>query len=182
MQRLETERLILRPLTAEDAAFVLAVLNDPGYLANIADRGVRTVEDAAAYIGSAQVFRYGPDGLGFNVVELRETGEPVGICGLVKRDTLDDLDVGYAILEPFSGYGYAREAGAAALAHALGPLGLARVVAITSPENAGSRRVLERIGMRYEGLLEVPGYDSVSCLYAAGRSGVGSAQLQERAS
>jgi RimJ/RimL family protein N-acetyltransferase len=182
MDQLETERLRLRPAIETDAHFVLALLNDPGYLANIADRGVRGEAEAAEYIRSAQVFRYGPDGLGFNVVELTATGEPIGICGLVKRDTLDHVDVGYALLEDHAGRGYAREAAAAALAHALGPLGLERVVAITSPENVGSRRVLEAIGMRYEGLLAVPGYDRDSALYAAGRAGVGSAPAKRRAS
>lgn len=172
MERIETARLLLREATPDDAAFVLELLNDPGFVANIADRGVRTVEVAAEYIQSAQIYRYGPDGLGFNVVELIATGQPVGTCGLVKRETLDDVDVGYALLERFAGRGYAREAAAAALAHALGPLGLERVVAITSPENAGSRRVLEAIGMRYEGLLAVPGYERDSALYAAGRTRV----------
>ncbi len=173
MDRLETERLVLRPLTAADAPFVLAVLNDPGYLANVADRGVRTLEQAEAYLATAPVFRYGLDGLGFNVVELRATGEPLGICGLVKRDTLDAPDVGYAILERFRGRGYAREAAAAALAQGLGLLGYRRIVAITSPENSGSRRVLEAIGMRFEGLFPIQPYDRDSALYAAGEAGLG---------
>lgn len=172
MNTLETERLRLRPATADDAAFVLAVLNDPGYLANIADRGVRTEVEAAEYIRTAQVFRYGPDGLGYAVVQRKTSGEPLGICGLVKRDTLDDVDVGYALLQRHAGQGYGREAAAAVLAHALGSLGLERVVAITAPNNQRSRRVLEAIGMTYEGLLAVPGYDGGSALYAAGRTRV----------
>lgn len=167
MDRIETARLNLRPVTTDDAAFVLRVLNDPGYVENIADRGVRTLEQAREYMKTAAVFAYDDRGLGFNIVEVRETGEAVGICGLVKRDTLDDVDVGYALLETYAGRGYAREAAAGTLAHALGRLGLGRVVAITAPGNTGSRRVLEVIGMRFEGVIQVPGYDGGSALYAA---------------
>lgn len=166
MKRLETERLVLRPVRPEDAAFMLQLLNAPGFLQHIGDRNVRSEADAAAYIATAAVFD-GFGGLGFNVVEERATGAAVGICGLVKRDALDAPDVGYAFLEAAWGRGYAQEAAAAALAHGLTELGLDKVVAITSPENAGSRRVLEKIGMRYEGVVQVPGYAGGSCLYAA---------------
>ena len=182
MDQLETERLRLRPVTAADAPFVLALLNDPGFIANIADRGVRTHEQAVEHIRTGPVFQYGPDGLGFNAVELKSSGALIGICGLVKRDSLDDVDVGYAFLERYAGRGYAREAAAAALQHALGPLGLERVVAITSPENGASRRVLEAIGMRYEGLRAIAGYAQDSALCAAGRAGVSSGSAERRAS
>jgi [ribosomal protein S5]-alanine N-acetyltransferase len=165
MQTLTTERLRLRPARRDDAPFMFELLNSPGFLANIGDRNVRSAEDAVGYIETAAVFD-GSRGLGFNVVEELATGEVVGICGLVKREALDDVDVGYAFLERAWGRGYAQEAAAATLAHARGPLGLERIVAITAPANAGSRRVLERIGMRYEGMVEVPGYDGGSCLYA----------------
>lgn len=167
MQILTTPRLRLRPAVAADAPFVLRLLNSAGFLANIGDRGVRTVADAQAYIADAPIFAYGPHGLGFNIVERIATGEPVGTCGLIKRETLDDVDVGYAFLDEAGGQGFATEAAGVALRHALDDLRLGRVVAITSPGNAGSRRVLSKIGMRYEGLVDVPGYEGPSCLYAA---------------
>lgn len=152
-------------MTADDAEFVLALLNEPAFHANIGDRSVRTLADAAAYIRSAPIFA-AAGGLGFSIVVERVSGESVGMCGLVKRETLEDVDVGYAMLARFSGRGYAREAAAATVAHAREALGLARVVAITGPANVGSRRVLEAIGMRLERTLQLQGYAGESCLYA----------------
>lgn len=166
MQTLTTERLLLRPAVADDADFLLELLNSPAFLANIGDRNVRTPEQATRYLETAPVFDYGPDGFGFNIVELRATGDRAGICGLVKRETLDDVDLGYAILERFGRRGLATEAARAALEHAQGVLGLVRVVAIVSPENAASRRVLEAIGMRLERQLRLPGHEHETCLYA----------------
>lgn len=127
---------------------------------------MRTLADAEAYVRTAPLFADGPDGLGFNIVEERATGQAVGICGLVKRDTLDDVDVGYAFLERAAGRGYATEAAAAALAHARNDLGLERVVAITGVGNGGSRRVLEKIGLKLEGVIKLPGHAGDTCLYA----------------
>lgn len=166
MRTITTARLVLRPATLADAAFIQELMNDPGYLARIGDRGIRTPADARAYLGTALIYRYGPDGLGFNVVERLEDGVPVGICGLVKRDGLDDVDLGYAMLSREAGRGHATEAAAATLGHARRGLGLGRVVAVTTPGNAGSRRVLEKIGMRLEGTVRLPGQDAASCLYA----------------
>jgi RimJ/RimL family protein N-acetyltransferase len=146
---------------------VLRLLNSEGFLANIGDRGVHTIEDAEGYLQTAPIFAYGPEGLGFNVVEVLETGEPVGTCGLVKREALKHPDVGYALIDEAAGRGYATEAAAATLRHARETLRLERVLAITSLENTSSQRVLEKIGMRYEGLVDVPGYDGPSRLYAA---------------
>lgn len=165
MRTLETDRLRLRPPTADDAPFILSLLNEPGFLESIGDRNVRTLEQAEAYIAAAPLFDVSA-GLGFNVVEVRETGEALGLCGLVKREVLDAPDVGYAVLARAWGQGYAQEAAAATLAHARDDLGFQRVVAITGPENAGSRRVLEQIGMRLEAVLRLPGYAGDSCLYA----------------
>ena len=167
MQTLITSRLRLRPATAEDAPFIVRLLNAPGFLAHIGDRAVRTAEEARAYLASAPIFAYGPGGLGFNVVEVLATGEPVGTCGLVKREALDAPDVGYALLDEAAGQGFATEAAGATLEHALRDLRLPRVLAITSEANLGSRRVLEKIGMRFEGLRSLPGYAAPSCVYAA---------------
>ena len=125
------------------------------------------MDEARAYIASAPLCD-GSKGLGFNVVVEKASGERIGTCGLVKRDTLDAPDVGYALLERFAGRGYASEAAGAALAQGLGGLGLRRVLAITSVGNAGSRRVLEKIGMRLERVAPMAGYEGDTCLYAAG--------------
>lgn len=162
---LRTERLILRHLTADDAPFILQLLNEPGFIENIGDRGVRDLASAGRYITEGQGASYQKYGYGLWATVLRDTGEAIGICGLVKRDGLEDADVGYAFLESSWGKGYAREAAAATLDHARNVIGLEKVVAITKPTNAGSIAVLEKIGMKPAGMIRIPGYDDDSAYF-----------------
>ena len=150
MNVIETERLNLRRLEAGDAAFILELLNDEFFLRHIGDKGVRTIEDAVRYILTIAVESYARHGFGLWLVELKTSGTPAGICGLVKRDTLPDADIGYAFLPRFRANGYATEAAAAVLSYGLNALGLKRLLAITQPENAGSIRVLEKIGLKLD--------------------------------
>lgn len=152
---LETERLVLSRLAADDAEFILALLNEPSFHQFIGDRGVRGLEDARHYIASGPVASYERHGFGLYRVSLRSTGNAIGMCGLLKRDTLDDADVGYAFLPAYWGGGYATEASVAVLEHAGRDFGLTRVVAIVSPENAASKAVLARLGMTYERTLRL---------------------------
>jgi [ribosomal protein S5]-alanine N-acetyltransferase len=152
---LETERLILRRLDEGDAAFILELLNGEAFQRNIGDKGVRTVEDAVRYILEGPVESYARHGFGLWLVELKETGTPAGICGLVKRDALPDADIGYAFLPRFWSRGYAYESAAAVLAYASHALGLRRVLAITNPDNPGSIKVLEKIGLKFERLVRL---------------------------
>ena len=154
---LVTPRLVLREFTHGDDAFVLRLLNEPSWLRFIGDRGVRTLEDARRYLDDGPFRSYATNGFGLWCVEPRESGAPLGMCGLIRRDTLPDVDVGFAFLPEAWGRGYAMEAASAVLAHARDALGLRRVLAITDPENAASIRVLERIGMRREGTVRMPG-------------------------
>lgn len=150
---LETERLRIRPLSADsesDAAFVNRQLNEPSFLKNIGDRGVHSLEQARAYLLKGPVASYASNGFGLCRVELKANGATVGMCGLVKRATLEDVDLGYALLPEYFGHGYAVEAAAAVLADARSRLGLRRVVAITDPRNEASVRVLERLGFSFE--------------------------------
>ena len=162
---LETERLTLRRVMLDDAAFVLQVLNDPGYIRFIADRGVRTVEDAARYIAEKFLPSFERHGFGFYIMELKSDGTPMGMCGLIKRDTLDDVDVGYSLLEPFWGNGYAVEAARAVVDYGRRVIGLPRVVGITAPDNDASGKVLEKIGLRYEKMIHLPEYEGGSRLF-----------------
>lgn len=146
----ETARLRLRELTHDDAAFILELLNDPAWLRYIGDRNVRTLEDARDYIDRVRTGGYERHGFGLWVVERKDDGERTGICGLVKRDTLEHVDVGFAFLERHRGRGYAREAVEATLSLARDRHGLARVVAITTLDNSASQRVLEGAGFRFE--------------------------------
>ncbi|HNR91379.1 MAG TPA: GNAT family N-acetyltransferase [Dokdonella sp.] len=152
---LVTARLALRPLDAGDAGFMLALLNDEAFIRNIADRGVRTLDEARAYIAAGPVASYACNGFGLWLVEERSTGAATGICGLVRRPTLDDVDIGFAFLPAWRGNGYAREAAQAVLDDARTRLGLTRVVAIVATANLASARVLEAIGLRYERMLDL---------------------------
>jgi RimJ/RimL family protein N-acetyltransferase len=147
---LESERLRLRRLGRGDAAFVLRLVNDPDWRRYIGDRGVRTLGDAERYIDSGPVAMYERHGFGLLAVEKKDEPAPIGICGLLKRETLPDVDIGFAFLPEFRGRGYALEAARATLAWARDVLRLPRVIAITVPENARSRALLEKIGLRYE--------------------------------
>jgi ribosomal-protein-alanine N-acetyltransferase len=151
----ETERLILRRLSEEDAPFILELVNDPDWLRYIGDRGVRTLEDARAYVRNGPAASYARFGFGLYRVEEKAGGAPVGICGLLKRDALEDVDLGFALLPRFRGRGYAREAAAAVVALGQGAFGLARIAAVTDPANARSIGVLERLGFGYERMVRL---------------------------
>jgi ribosomal-protein-alanine N-acetyltransferase len=165
--RIVTARLTLREFTFDDAGFIVTLLNDAGWLRHIGDRDVRTLAQARAYLRDGPLASQQRHGFGLWAVCRGGQSQPVGMCGLVRRDGLDDVDIGYAFLPAARGHGLAREAAAAVLAHAFETLKLARVVAITGPDNAASQRVLEAIGMQFERRLRVPGRDDDSLLYAA---------------
>ena len=146
MKVLDTQRLSLRCLDPADAPFILALLNDPGWIRYIGDRGVRTVEGAVAYLEARMISQYEKHGFGLWMVEGRERGDPMGICGLVRRDNLPGPDLGFAFMPAYRGQGYAYESALAVREHATKALGIARLLAITSPANASSARLLERLG------------------------------------
>ncbi len=148
---LETDRLVLRRLTLNDAPFIVELLTDPAFLQYIGDRGVRDEQSARQYLLKGPIASYEKFGFGLYLVFLKESGDPVGICGLLKRDTLADVDVGFAFLPSHRQRGYAAESSAAVLEHGRRVFGLERIVAITSPDNDSSMRVLEKIGLKSEG-------------------------------
>ena len=152
---IETERLRIRPLTLSDADFILGLVNEPSWLRYIGDKGVRNLEDAGNYLRNGPLAMYQRLGFGLCAVEQRDGGAPMGICGLIKRDVLDDVDIGFAFLPTYAGRGYAREAAAAVLAQGMTAFGLARVLAITSPDNERSIRLLESLGFRFERLIRL---------------------------
>ena len=155
MSVLETERLALRKLSRDDAEFILELLNEPSFIRNIGDKGVRTRDDAVQYIQNGPVASYQRFGFGLYLVPLKGSGVPIGICGLLKRETLQDIDVGFAFLPRFWSKGYAVESAAAVMDHGRNVLGIGRIVAITAPENYGSIKVLEKIGLRFEGVIRL---------------------------
>lgn len=145
-----TERLTLRRLVEDDAPFMLELLNDDAFVRYIGDRGVRTIDEARAYIRDRTIAPYEQLGYGMYLVERRSDGAALGICGLVKRETLDHADIGFAFLPTARGGGYALESAQAVLEHAHADFGIERLLAIVSPENAPSVRLLERLGFAFE--------------------------------
>ena len=162
----ETERLLLRRMTLADASFMLETLNEPSFIANVADRGVRTLEDAADYIRTKIMPSYEQFGFGFYIIELKESGTPIGVCGLVKRETMEDVDIGYSLLDRFAGNGYAYEAAAGVMEYGRTTIGLKRIVGMTAPDNCRSIRLLEKLGLRYERMVQLPTFDAPSKLFA----------------
>jgi RimJ/RimL family protein N-acetyltransferase len=156
---LETERLALRHLSDDDAGFMLELLNDPAFIQNIGDRRIRTLDGAMVYIRNGPVASYAKHGFGLYLVQLKETGESIGICGLIKRDQLKDVDIGYAFLPKFWSKGYAIESALAVKEYAREVIGLKRMVAVTDPRNAGSIRVLEKLGMNFEKMVRLSADD-----------------------
>jgi len=161
MTLFETDRLAVRRLTLADAPFVRDLVTEPLWLEHIGSRNVETIADAERYLRDGPLASYAAHGHGLYHVALKATGEPVGMCGLLQRETLDAPDLGYAFLERHHGQGYATEAARATLDHASRDLGLTRVLAFTGPANAASQRVLEKVGMRRVGPVEVVADPSV---------------------
>ena len=155
MNVLETERLVLRRLTTDDAEFIIELLNQPSFLRYIGDREVRNSADAVRYVQTVPIASYERFGFGLYLVELKETGVPIGICGLLKRDQLPDVDIGFAFLPDFWSQGYAFESASAVMTYGREVLGLKRIVAITSLDNDASIRLLEKVGLRFEGLIKL---------------------------
>lgn len=152
----ETNRLRLRHLTIDDAPFILTLVNDPEWLRFIGDKKVRSIDDAVAYITNGPLDMYGRLGFGLFLTELRDSSTPIGLCGLIKRDGLDDVDIGFAFLEAYRGRGYAFEAAQSVMQFAARALKLARVVAITTLDNERSGKLLERIGLVFERMVVLP--------------------------
>lgn len=164
--RLETPRLRLREITPADADFLLELMNEPGYLENIGDRGVRTLDDAARYIAERFLSSYAVEGWGLWCVERRGEGERLGVCGLVRRDGLEHPDIGFAFLARHGGQGFAIESAQAVLGFARDTLALPRLLGLVAPWNERSMRLLEKLGLREIGRLRLPGATRDSLLWA----------------
>jgi RimJ/RimL family protein N-acetyltransferase len=155
MKVLETDRLVLRRLAPDDAPFILELLNDASFIRFIGDKGVRTIDDARRYILSGPVASYEQFGFGLYSVDLKESIVPIGMCGILKRDTLPHPDIGFAFLPAYWNKGYAFESAAAVMTYARNTLKLDRVLAITSPDNEASANLLGKIGLRFERMIKL---------------------------
>ncbi len=145
---LETERLHIVKFSEEHAAFVLDLLNTPAWIQFIGDRGVRTLEEARQYIVNGPLKSYEQFGFGPYLIRLKESDRPIGLCGLFKRETLEDVDIGFALLPAYAGYGY--EAASAVITYAVQEWKLPRIIGLTTAANQYSIRLLEKLGLRFE--------------------------------
>lgn len=164
--RLDTARLFLRRITLEDADLLLAIWNDPAFMRNVGDRGVRTLEQARDAVRSSALRLYADYGFGPYAMVRKSDGCRVGICGLFKRDQIDYPDIGFALLPEYCGKGLAGEAAQAVFDYARDELRLARLTGIVSPGNAPSIRLLRKLGLTFSGMITMPGDEREVCLYS----------------
>lgn len=167
----ETERLRLRPVTQDDAGLMLAVWNDPAYIKNVSDRGIRTLEQARDAIAAGAEKLFADYGYGPYCLSLKSNGELIGICGLFRRDMFDDPDIGFSLLPNYRSQGYAGEAAVEVVRFAREDLGINNLMAIVSPKNAPSIGLIEKLGLRYERRVTMPGDDEEISLYSMALQG-----------
>jgi RimJ/RimL family protein N-acetyltransferase len=163
---LETERLRLRKFTLDDTKFIIELLNSPGWLQFIGDRNVKTEEQAIAYLENGPLKSYRQHGFGLSLVERKDDGKAIGMCGIIKRDNLENPDIGFAFLSDFNGRGYAFEMACATLSYAKVQLNIPRVSAITLAENSKSIRLLDKLGLQFVRTFCFPGSEEQLLLYS----------------
>lgn len=162
---IETERLVLKELETDDAEFIFRLLNSPGWLKYIGTRNINSLEDAGSYITNKLVQGYKDNGFGFYLAQIKSTNEKTGMCGLVKREGLDNIDIGFAFLPEYEGKGYAFEAASAVMDYAKDTLKIKQIAAITLPYNTGSIKVLEKLGMSFVKNIKLPNDSDELMLY-----------------
>jgi RimJ/RimL family protein N-acetyltransferase len=166
---IETPRLTIRSLTREDAEFVLRLTNEPSFLSNIGDKGIRDLDDAKRFLAQGTWTSQQHRGLGQFVVELKANGAAIGICGLLYREQINVTDIGFAFFPEYWGRGFAFEAADAVMQYGYSELGLATIVGLTTRDNAPSIRVLEKLGMRFREMVTMSQDDPGTALYGPER-------------
>lgn len=161
----ETERLIVRKFAIDDAPFIMALLNSPNWIEFLGDRNIHTEADAQLYLSNGPLASYAMRGFGLYLVALKDTGVPIGMSGLIKRDGLEDVDVGFALLPEYTGQGYAYEATKAVLDYGYTTLHLPHIVAIARADNKNSVALLEKLGMKFSDNVMLTGIEHPLCLF-----------------
>jgi len=162
---LETRRLRLRWLTLDDADLMLAIWNDPAFVRFVGDRGIRTLGEARDEMAAGALALYTSYGFGPYRMALKDDDTAIGICGLFRRENLDDPDIGYGVLPEYCGKGYAYEAARAVMEHARADLDLPRLVAIISPDNEASIGLIRKLGLRFERMQRMQDEEDEVCIY-----------------
>lgn len=162
---LETERLLLRRVTLDDAGLMLAIWNDPAFIHHVGDRGIHTTGQAATALTEGALKLYAEYGYGPYCMTRKSDGVRVGICGLFRRENLDDPDIGFAVLPLYCRLGLAEEAAKAVVAHARDDLGIRYLTAIVSPGNTASIRLIKKLGLQFDRGIRMPGEAQEISLY-----------------
>ena len=162
----ETPRLRIRELTIGDVEFILGLVNEPSFLENIGDKGVRNLEDARQFILAGPWANHRERGYGQFLVELKDGGDPIGVCGLLYREALDVSDIGCAFLPQYWRRGYAFEAACAVMEYGHAILGIEKIVGLTSEENVASIKALEKLGMSFKKMVKMSDDDPGTVLYS----------------
>ena len=166
MNLITTDRLLINRITIDDAGFILELMNDKDWIKNIGDTGVRTIEDAQAYIQNRFLKTYIESNYGFYTMNLKNTLQIIGIVGLVDRKGIDHIDIGYGILPEFRGKGYAFEAAKAIYDYGYQELNLEKIVAIVNPDNLPSIKLLSKLGLEFEKMVRLPDEEIEILLYS----------------
>jgi RimJ/RimL family protein N-acetyltransferase len=153
---IETERLLLREFTLNDTTFIIELVNSPSWIENIGDRDIKTAEQAKTYLQNGPLKSYAVNGFGLSMVELKNDKTPIGMCGIIKRDNLENPDIGFAFLPQFMGNGYAYEMVSATISFAKNNLQLPVICAITIPSNKRSIKLLEKTGLQFIKMICLP--------------------------
>lgn len=153
---LETERLVLREFMLSDADFIIQLLNTKTWIKYIGDRNIKSIAAAENYLLNGAIKSYKENGFGLYMVELKISKTPIGMCGIIKRDSLEFPDIGFALLPNYEGKGYAFEMAKAMLVYAKETLMLPDILAITLPSNKSSIKLLEKIGLKFKRLISFP--------------------------
>lgn len=163
----ETERLIICQLTIQDAAFVFSLLNTPTWIQFIGDRGIRNIDEARNYLLNGPIASYKRLGFGLYLIKLKDGDVPIGMSGLIKRDGLEHVDIGFALHPDYTGKGYAFESTAAIMVYAHDQLKLSEIDAITTEDNLHSISLLKKIGLQYKKMVTLPGNQKDYMLFSA---------------
>ena len=162
---LETERLYLREFTTDDKEFIFELLNSPGWIKYIGDRGIKTLDNTINYINEGLIRSYKINGFGLWGIVEKESDILVGMCGLLKRDYLEDVDVGFALLPSHEGLGYGKESALETVRYAKNELTLKTLAAITVPYNDSSIRLLQKLGFNFCENIRIPNDDEELMLF-----------------
>ncbi len=163
---LETNRLLLRQFKTTDASFILLLLNNPSWLQYIGDRKVRSIDDALEYLSNGPIKSYKENGFGLSLIEIKNGNIPIGMCGLIKRESLEYPDIGFALLPEFTGNGYAFEIASATKIYAKDKLGITNILAITSSNNIRSIALLNKINLEFEKMIKLSNSEEALMLFS----------------